>query len=324
MNFSKIILVSLLCIFFSHIAFADWIKQNSGTLAWLHSIYFADNNNGWIVGSNGTLLSTRDGGRTWTKEKTSTGDTFRDVYFSDTQNGWILCERSIYDSGSVPPSYMMQTSNGGKDWQSFNLAEGKERLVRLFFDKHGIGYAIGEGGIILRMQNDGKTWKKSPLPVRYLMLDGTFTDGSNGLLVGGGGTVLVTTDSGSTWSESRFIENRTRAKLNAVYFVDQKTGWAAGSQGKIYSTNDGGKLWREEESGSSVDLFDIVFVDSALGFAAGDNGVILRTTAAGANWKVEGTASKHKLERMFFAGNRGFAVGFGGTILTTELVRDSS
>ena len=62
MNLSKIILGLLLCVLFSHTLLADWVKQDSGTLAWLQSIYFVDDKYGWIVGSNGTLLSTNDGG----------------------------------------------------------------------------------------------------------------------------------------------------------------------------------------------------------------------------------------------------------------------
>lgn len=324
MNLSRIILVSVLCIFLSQTVFADWVKQESGTLAWLHSIYFVDDDNGWIVGSNGTLLSTRDGGRTWQKEKTKTGDTFRDVYFADRQNGWILCERSVYRSGGARPSYLMRTWNGGKDWESVDFAEGKERMVRFFFSRNGTGFAIGEGGVILQMQNDNENWKRLPLPIRYLILDGMFTDELNGILVGGGGTILNTTNGGATWNEPRFPLRSVRTKLNAIDFVDRKTGWAAGGKGKIVSTNDGGKVWREQTSNVTADLFDIAFVDARIGFAVGDSGTIVRTENAGATWRLEATGSKHKLERVSFSGDRGFAVGFGGTILTAIIDRRGS
>ena len=316
---NKIIPVFLFCLLFSQIAFADWVKQDSGTLAWLHSVYFVDANTGWIAGSNGTLLSTMDGGRTWTKEKTKTGDTFRDVYFADKQSGWVLCERSIYRSGGAPPSYLMKTSNGGKDWQVIDFAEGKERMIRFFFSRNGTGFAIGEGGLILRMQNEKKTWKRLPLPVRFLILDGTFIDELNGVLVGGGGTILNTEDGGSAWNEPKFAADPVRTKLNAIDFVDRKTGWAVGCDGKIYATNDAGKAWREQNSSVIVDLFDIAFVDARVGFAVGDNGTILRTLDAGASWQIDATGSKHRLERVSFAGRRVFAVGFGGTIMTSDI-----
>lgn len=323
MNFAKLILVSLVCVFLSQTAFGDWKKQESGTLAWLYSIYFVDKDNGWIAGSNGTLLSTKDGGRTWIKEKIKTGDTFRDVYFSDKRNGWILCERNAYRSGGAPSSYLLQTSNGGADWQTVDFAEGKERMVRFFFSRNGTGFAIGEGGIILRMQNEKKNWKRLPLPVRFLILDGTFIDELNGILVGGGGTILNTADGGSTWNVPKFAVARARTKLNAIDFVDRKTGWAGGRNGTIYMTDDGGRVWHEQISNVTVDLFDIAFVDARIGFAVGDKGTILRTSDAGGSWKIETTGSKHKLERVSFAGERGFAVGFGGTILTAEISRDS-
>ena len=56
----------------------------------------------------------------------------------------------------------------------------------------------------------------------------------------------------------------------------------------------------------------------AEGFAVGEEGTILHTTTGGNVWKIEETGSKHKLERIFFVGQKGFAVGFGGTILIYE------
>ncbi len=46
---------------------ANWTRQPTGTMAWLHGIYFLDQNRGWVAGSGGTLLGTIDGGQTWSK-----------------------------------------------------------------------------------------------------------------------------------------------------------------------------------------------------------------------------------------------------------------
>jgi len=165
------------------------------------------------------------------------------------------------------------------------------------------------------MENDRKTWTKSALPVRYLILDGTFTDPLHGLLVGGGGTILRTRDGGLTWNHSMLTDGGEKTKLTSVFFADQKNGWTVGGQGKIYFTNDGGKFWRIQISNVKENLSDVYFIDAMEGFATGENGVILHTTTAGATWKIEETGSKHKLEKVFFAGKKGFAVGFGGTIM---------
>src|SRR5437660_6032019 len=69
-----------------------WTRQPSGTMAWLHSVFFLNQNKGWAVGSKGVFLTTVDGGKTWQLKTRPTEDTLRDVYFADDQNGWLVCE----------------------------------------------------------------------------------------------------------------------------------------------------------------------------------------------------------------------------------------
>src|SRR5215475_7057339 len=61
----------------------SWIRQQTGTLAWLHSLFFLDQHRGWAVGSKGVLLATTDGGATWKIKARPSEDILRDIYFSD-------------------------------------------------------------------------------------------------------------------------------------------------------------------------------------------------------------------------------------------------
>jgi photosystem II stability/assembly factor-like uncharacterized protein len=296
---------------------AGWRKIESGTLGWLHAVYFLNDNKGWIAGSQGTFLTTEDGGKTWRQAAKFTEDKIRDVYFSDAQTGWILCEHDRFTLGKASPSYLMKTADGGASWETIEIDKGRIRLSRLFFDKKGFGYAVGEGGIFYALQDDRRTWKKSALPVSYLMLAGTFPGEFQAALVGGGGTILFTDDAGMSWNKAT-LAGELNTRLNSVFFINQKIGWTVGAAGKIYTTSNGGRFWREQNSGVTKDLTDVFFLDTAEGFAVGDNGTILHTTTAGNIWNAIKPAVKHRLERIFFAGNRGFAVGFGGTILVYD------
>lgn len=316
-NCAKRIFVLIVCFACFQTVKAGWTRQNSGTLAWLRAVYFTNQNKGWIVGSKGTFLATEDGGKTWRQNKKITKDDIRDVYFSDEKNGWLLCERNLYNLGSEPPSYLMKTFDGGDSWKTSNLTEGKEKIARFFFAADGSGFAVGESGAFLALQNDKQTWKKIVLPVRYLMLDGKFTDDSRGLLVGGGGTILFTENGGASWNQAK-LAGEAKTKLASVFFVNQKTGWVVGEQGKIYFTSSSGKLWIEQISNVAKNISDVFFISPSEGFAVGDGGTILHTTTAGGVWKIEESNSTHKLESVFFVGEKGFAVGFGGTILTYE------
>lgn len=72
----------------------------------LHSVYFADQNNGWIVGGAGTILKTTDGGDTWIYKLSSTSYDLNSVHFIDIYTGW-----AVGRSGTI-----LKTTNGGEDW----------------------------------------------------------------------------------------------------------------------------------------------------------------------------------------------------------------
>ncbi len=317
----NVLMLLLLLVCLQTKAQAEWVKQESNTLAWLHDVYFINENKGWIAGSDGTLLATVDGGVNWKKIANFSSDKFRQIYFSDENNGWLLCERDIYNRGVNSSSYLLRTADGGKSWDTINFnAGGRERISKIFFNTKGSGFAVGEAGAFYALQNDKKTWKKIPSPARYLMLDGVFTDDSRGAMVGAGGSIFFTEDTGSTWNPAT-IAGKSEAKLSSLFFINQKSGWTVGSGGKIYQTINGGKFWREQNSTVTSSLTDIFFNNTAEGWAVGDEGTILHTKTAGNIWIAENAKVKHKLEKIFFAGKNGWIVGFGGTILKYDETR---
>lgn len=295
---------------------ADWRKQESGTLAWLRDVYFLNEKTGWISGSNGTLLTTGDGGQTWRKAKNFTQDTIRQVYFTDENNGWLLCERDVYSLGLNAPSYLLKTSDNGLNWEKieFSGGKGREQIAGLVFSKNKNAFAVGGAGAFFVKENDDRIWKKKPFPAINAMFDGAFSDDASGVIVGAGGTILFTKDAGATWNKAS-IYGAQKAKLNSIFFVTQQNGWTVGAEGKIYQTTNGGRLWHEQNSNVAEDLTDVFFTNTAGGWAIGDGGTILQTTTAGNVWTKIDLNVKHRLEKVFFTGKNGWAVGFGGTIL---------
>jgi hypothetical protein len=77
--------------------------QSSNSQEYLSKLYFIDQNNGWICGSNGTLLNTQDGGDTWVSLPPITTSTIRDVFFTNEELGWVC--------GHV--GLILHTDNGG-------------------------------------------------------------------------------------------------------------------------------------------------------------------------------------------------------------------
>ena len=55
--------------FYSDDGGATWAAARTGARAPLRKLFFLDRSNGWAVGDFGTILATKDGGRTWTRQR---------------------------------------------------------------------------------------------------------------------------------------------------------------------------------------------------------------------------------------------------------------
>jgi len=298
-----------------------WTRQRVTSLAWLHAVFFLDQNHGWAVGSRGTLLETIDGGKNWQAKVQPTPDVLRDIYFIDDQNGWLLCEANVYElkSKEDPRTYLMQTRDGGETWKRVDIRglDVDARLVRAVFSRGGRGWAFGEAGTILTTHDSGASWSRLASPTRHLLLGGTFIDEDRGWLVGAGATIIQTSDGGETWHVSRLTQpGHDVVRFAATSFVDNRLGWSVCSKGIIYRTTNGGRTWQQQNSGVTADLFDVKFLDAAEGWAVGAEGTIIYTSDGGLHWTTEQSGTEHPLERIFFSDRmHGWTVGFGGIVL---------
>lgn len=304
---------------------ADWGKQTSGTMGWLHSVFFLNHKTGWAVGSKGSLLSTVDGGATWKIQRRPTEDSISDIFFRSELNGWLVCEANIYElrSREAPRTYLLQTEDGGRTWAKVDV-NGEDvrgnvdtRLTRVIFARSGRGWVFGEAGTAYTTIDEGKTWKRVQVPTRYLLLGGAFIDNNRGWLVGAGGTILQTADGGDTWHFSTFSDARG-VRFTSASFIDNRLGWIVGTGGRVLRTVNGGRTWQEQVSGVTVDLLDVKFLNDLEGWAVGSGGTIIRTHDGGLHWTREHSGTSHPLERIFLTDrDHGWAVGFGGTIVAS-------
>jgi len=298
---------------------ATWIRRTSGTMAWLHAVYFLDQNRGWVAGSSGTLLETIDGGQTWRKLLPLTKDNLRDVYFADEKTGWLVAERDALKlkTNDEPQSYLLKTEDGGFSWRRVFLGGSgiNARLVRAVFADAERGWVFGETGVVFATRDCGAHWIRQPSPTKHLLLGGTFVDDAHGWLVGAGATILQTSDGGATW-QNGIVRDGDGARFTAASFVGNRFGWAVATAGRVFATRDGGRIWFEQRSNVNDDLSDVKFIDASEGWAIGAQGTLLHTRDGGVHWIVESSGTSHALDRLFVIDrNHGWAVGFGGTIL---------
>ena len=71
---------------------SGWYHQTSGTSSFLNDVYFFNEFNGILVGDNGTILHTIDGGENWVFQESNTTRRLLTVFFVNDNIGWAVGE----------------------------------------------------------------------------------------------------------------------------------------------------------------------------------------------------------------------------------------
>lgn len=201
--------------------------------------------------------------------------------------------------------------------------------------------AVGERGIVLLSDDDGKTWRQASVPVQVSLTAVQFATPKEGWAVGHLGVVLHSADGGQTWQKQ--LDGRQAAALSlaaaeanpaaerlltdakqlvsdgpdkpllGVYFSDARQGYVVGAYGLILRTTDGGQHWQawqahlDKQHGSH--LYAVQAVGNAL-YLAGERGTLLRSDDQGEHFITQPSPYKGSYFGLL-AGQRGDMVLYG-------------
>ena len=283
----------------------------------LSSIDFASLTHGWVVGDNGTILHTVDGGITWQTQDSGTKLGLNSVHFVDTENGWITGNDAT----------ILHTNNGGETWE---LQSSGVFMRSIEFLTREVGFAVGSGAVVLKTIDGGNTWRELWRGESYEVLSEIdFVNQNEGWIVGHWTfpafnymVMLHTTDGGATW---QYEEGRTFA-LSAVDFPDENVGYAVGYGPRVFQTKNGGQSWstkRLRESLEITQINSVFFIDTMTGWVVGDSSMIYRTTDGGESWIHQDVDASYYVDVHFVNSQIGFlAYNKGdppsGRVLRTE------
>ena len=114
-------------------------------------LHFTDPMHGWAVGGLGMILHTADGGQSWVEQQhDSVSPHMLQVTFTDQSTGWIAAERGLFT-----------TIDGGAHWYGRELDVGGD-LHDIQFPTPAAGWAVGDGGVVLRSTDAGASWGAVP------------------------------------------------------------------------------------------------------------------------------------------------------------------
>lgn len=103
----------------------------------MEDVYFINLTTGWVVGCDGTILYTDNGGETWQRQNSGVFNCLHGVVFVNAKEGW-----------AVGDGIILHTTDGGVPWTTqFTL---KNSLRDICYDGEASLYAVGWFGIILK------------------------------------------------------------------------------------------------------------------------------------------------------------------------------
>jgi len=312
----------LYIIFLSNFLFAEvnaqWYIQNEIPIL-LNSVKFINPEVGFILGRDGLILKTTDGGNSWQEISSNTNNWLEDIFFIDGIKGWITGS-----NGTV-----LITSDGGDNWNNINTSINTH-LRSIYFLNDDFGWVSGDNAIY-RTTNGGLNWEINRQDsIFFSFFSITFIDSLKGIVCGGKllqqqvhGFIDLTTNGGVTWT-TEFETNL--GYLSSILFVEDSIGYAVGENGaKIKSTDYGNSWFLLTPGGFFIENWESAFfINKNVGWVAGGSGRLIDyTTDGGINWtrQLDFPSGIHSLYSIFFSDSiTGWAVGvndIGGEILKT-------
>jgi photosystem II stability/assembly factor-like uncharacterized protein len=166
---------------------------------------------------------------------------------------------------------LLKSVDAGLTWQTVEVPD--HNWNGLAFPSPLVGYLVGGIGQLVRTQDGGKTWSRSPHLTDALLRGVAALDERHVVVVGSEGTILRTEDGGEGWQP---VPSRTTQHLRAVAFRDSEHGVAVGLYGTVLTTVDGGRSWVLENAGTQAHLLHVTFTQGGAAVVVGSLGTIVR------------------------------------------------
>lgn len=164
-----------------------WSKDVSNTGTNLNAIWGAPNGDLWAVGNGGQVIF--NDGTGWASQSSGTNNDLFAISGSGAGNIWAVGGRCVTDPITFITTCTGRVSHytGSASWSSQNL--GSKRLRSVWMDAPGDAWAVGDSGVIYRLEGSPPTWSSVASPTNNDLF-GVWSDGSTVWAAGEAGTVL--------------------------------------------------------------------------------------------------------------------------------------
>lgn len=287
------------------------VVANAG--AGFNSIYFLNSTTGWLIGENGSIKKTINGGNNWVNQESGTNNRLYSIYFSDKNKGFAAGYNKT----------LLTTGDGGETWTPVTIESDSATLFSsIHADNDRNIYFISNHGEIFCSENTDNNWqllynfndwgyslvnfKHKPIAFAMKLHDNT---------------IQKTSDSGNSWQAFNLPSHWT----GSVFFINENTGWfiedwalssAIHDSAVVYITHNAGAAWQSLCSLPGMSFNDLYFADAQQGWMT-DPVTIYNTCDSGKSWfKQYKVQNESFLRDLFFIDrDHGWALTNQGDII---------
>ncbi len=213
---------------------ATWQRAAGLRRTMLTKVAFVDDKTGWLVGHDGLIAATGDGGATWKEQRYAPADEepLLGVLARDASNAIAVGAYGLY----------LETSDGGATWTDRKITPGEDdrHLNAIAAFAAGKLAIVGESGSVLISTDQGATWAAATPPYQGSYF-GALAIGNEALMIYGlRGHAFVTADAGATWTAA---EGAGPVTLLGGGEAADGSVTLVGSAGSVRISRDAGKTF---------------------------------------------------------------------------------
>jgi photosystem II stability/assembly factor-like uncharacterized protein len=152
------------------------------------AIDFVNTDLGFAAGEFGTVVVTKDGGKSWERGNDLPNEFYpMDIAFVDDKQGWVVGLNGI----------AWHTADGGASWNR-ETTPAKASLFALA-ERSGQLIAVGDGGTVI--MRDADSWQRVDVPAALTYLRAVSVTANGRLIAGGGAGTVITHALAATTTE---------------------------------------------------------------------------------------------------------------------------
>ncbi len=200
-----------------------------------NSIYFYNNTNGFICGTQGKIYFSTDAGYNWNLSVIDSGIPFgfpvEDVAFFNENSGYAV--GGAIDIAGV----IWKSTNGGRNWRTTVVGPEPVNDVHIINDSTAIavGGDFEYGSSKVYTENEGSKWEYTEFGIFGIANTIAYrTESEAWISLGIIDSFLVSTDGGNDWHTAPVPK---QGRVYGIAFPNFRNGWAIGNDGLLLKYN---------------------------------------------------------------------------------------